>query len=59
MDYFGLVLAIAGKLQSDFSDKELTVKELIDLLSSTAEDLGYLDYVVLDLRKNKDKKENG
>jgi len=53
---FPILLEITAKLKQDFSDSQLTVDELIDLIKSVVDELGFGDIVILDLTKHKEGK---
>ena len=46
-----IFMAVAAQLQKDFSDKQITVDELIGVIKTTVDAAGVGDKVILDLRK--------
>jgi len=58
MDYnkiLPLLLTLSAKIKQDFDDKQLTVNELLDLVKTVVNELGFGDVVILDLSKKEDK----
>jgi len=50
-----LAMGLQSKIRNDYEDKQITVGEILDLLKTVAQELGYDDFVVYD--GNKVKKE--
>ncbi len=48
---FQVLLGVAGKIEQDLADKEITVMELLQLIQTVITDLGIENDVVINLSK--------